>query len=160
MSLNLDCIFVFLNTPYGDLNGFSYHTGTARIIWNMRRNGLTAEQYYREKIPPLSELAEDILRKKPKLVGFSCYDVHFPLIATIASHLKRKCRSVRIVIGGPTAMFSDEVILTNYPQLIFASGAKVKKLYLNCSRTFLSTKYLGFHSFRMAYSEEIQIAKT
>jgi radical SAM superfamily enzyme YgiQ (UPF0313 family) len=50
-------------------------------------------------------------------VGFSCLDVHFPLIADIAAQLKKQSKNVKIVVGGPTAMFSDEVILTHYPQI-------------------------------------------
>ncbi len=117
MSQNLDFLFVFPNTPYGYYRGFTYHIGAARMIWNLRQNGFTAEQYCPQAFYTFMETARDILARQPRFVGFSCYDVHFPLIADIAAQLKQQSKDVKIVVGGPTAMFSDEVILTHYPQI-------------------------------------------
>lgn len=117
MSQDLDFLFVFPNTPYGYYRGFTYNIGAARMIWNLRQNGFTAEQYCPQAFYTFAETARDMLARQPRFVGFSCFDVHFPLIADIAAQLKQQSKDVKIVVGGPTAMFSDEVILTHYPQI-------------------------------------------
>ncbi|VVB72108.1 tRNA-2-methylthio-N(6)-dimethylallyladenosine synthase [uncultured archaeon] len=117
MDQDLDFLFVFPNTPYGYYRGFTYNIGAARMIWNLRQNAHAAEQYCPQAFYTFAETARDMLARHPRYVGFSCFDVHFPLIADIAAKLKQQSKDVKIVVGGPTAMFSDEVILTHYPQI-------------------------------------------
>jgi len=117
MKSGIDFLFLFLNTPFGAFKGFSYHIGAARIISLLRGNGFTAEQFVPDRPYSLHGLAAEIMRLNPRHIGFSVYDVHFPLIAELSAHIKQLSSDVLVVIGGPTATFSDHVVLENYPQI-------------------------------------------
>jgi hypothetical protein len=45
------------------------------------------------------------------MVGLSCYDVNYHLVRTLAQQLKRQAPAIPIVVGGPSATFSDQRIL-------------------------------------------------
>lgn len=112
----MDFLFLYIFSPFGTATGFQYSLGAARIISYLRERGYSAKQLVPENTLRWSDLVEEILRHSPKFVGFYCIDINFPLNATLARFLKERNPSVVTVLGGPTAMFSDEVILKHYPQ--------------------------------------------
>ena len=68
-------------------------------------------------IPPigstLNDCVEQLLDTDAKIIGFTCYDHNYFMVRTIASFIKHKKPETFIIIGGPAATFSDELILAN-----------------------------------------------
>ena len=58
----------------------------------------------------LSQIAKNILKNKPNVVGFTCYNSNYNLIKQIAMKLKKTNSKLTIIIGGPTPTFSTTEI--------------------------------------------------
>jgi len=111
----IDVAFMF--PPGGISRYFEYHLGMAYIQAFLAKNGYNSKQV----IPPpgstLEECAEQLIATDAPVIGFSCYDANCYLIRSIASYIKRKKPDTIIIVGGPTATFSDELILTHIPEI-------------------------------------------
>ena len=56
------------------------------------------EKYNKKK---LSDLVNEIISKKPNLIGFSCYMWNIDSFLKIAEDIKKKLPTVKILLGGP-----------------------------------------------------------
>ncbi|GEM_PF-2508667 len=117
MNKQLDFLFLYLDTPDRRFEGFTYHTGTAKIIWKLRSVGYTADQFISTETFSFQRLASTLKEIYPRFLGITCYDDDFPMVATLARHLKRIAPEITVVLGGPAVMFSDETILEYYPEI-------------------------------------------
>ncbi|MBU4589478.1 MAG: B12-binding domain-containing radical SAM protein [Candidatus Omnitrophica bacterium] len=108
-----DIIFLFPSF-YGT---FSSHLGTGYIIAFLRQRGLHAEQFINYQELRLKEALRAILKKRPRIVGFSCYDTNYFLVKLISRCIKAIDPGILIIAGGPTATFSDRVIMKNIPEV-------------------------------------------
>ncbi len=88
-----------------------YHLGAGYILAYLKERGVFATQFIHREPIGLSDLAEKVLKQNPKIVGFTCYDTNYYLIKLISKSLKKKNNKLIIIAGGPTATFSDELIM-------------------------------------------------
>ncbi len=108
---SIDIAFSF--PPGGNFWNFQPHLGVAYIQAYMAKNGINSKQV----IPPigstLSDCVDLLLSTDAKIIGFTCYDHNYFMVRTIASFIKRKKPEAFVIIGGPAATFSDELILAD-----------------------------------------------
>ena len=61
------------------------------------------------------EILAGIYRKKPDVVGFSCYIWNIEYVLDVAENLKKICPQVEIILGGPEVSYDAEKVLQRYP---------------------------------------------
>ncbi len=61
------------------------------------------------------EILAGIYRKKPDVVGFSCYIWNIDYVLDVAENLKKICPQVEIILGGPEVSYDAEKVLQRYP---------------------------------------------
>lgn len=59
-------------------------------------------------------LADMILRRSPEVVGFTALGCNFVLVMRLAAELKRRCRGLPILLGGPHASILHREILERF----------------------------------------------
>lgn len=96
---------------------FAYHLGTGYILAYLKDKGIHATQFIHKEPIGLDELTEKILKQRPKIVGLTCYDTNYYFVKLISQLLKKKDPRLIIIIGGPTATFSDELIMHDNPAI-------------------------------------------
>jgi radical SAM superfamily enzyme YgiQ (UPF0313 family) len=109
--------FAFLFPPGGEINYFSRHLGVAYIQAALAAHGISSKQVVPPMGSTLAECVNHILAVKAPLVGFTCFDGNYHLIRTLASFLKKQRPETLIIAGGPSATFSDELILNKTPDI-------------------------------------------
>lgn len=111
----IDVAFMFPSG--GGSRYFEHHLGMAYIQAFLAKRGYNSKQV----IPPAGskprECAEHLIAIDAPIIGFSCYDTNLYLIRFLTSYIKRKRPSTVIIVGGPTATFSDQIILTHVPAI-------------------------------------------
>lgn len=60
------------------------------------------------------EILAGIYRKKPDVVGFSCYIWNIEYVLDVAENLKKICPQVEIILGGPEVSYDAEKVLQKY----------------------------------------------
>lgn len=63
------------------------------------------------------EILADIYRRKPDVVGFSCYIWNWNMVKELLPELPKVLPGVRLWLGGPEVSFDADKILREYPQL-------------------------------------------
>ncbi len=114
-----EMLFLFPNFENKSLSTFtiSYHLGTSYILAYLKQNGILAQQFiYKEPID-LDTLTDKILQEKAQLIGFTCYDTNYYIVKLISQLLKKKNPKLTILAGGPTATFSDKLIMQDNPSI-------------------------------------------
>lgn len=61
----------------------------------------------------------EIARRKPDVVGFSCYIWNIEIILPLVRSLRKVCPGVTIILGGPEVSFDVEHWLTAHPSIDF-----------------------------------------
>ena len=61
------------------------------------------------------EILAGIYRKKPDVVGFSCYIWNIEYVLDVAENLKKICPQVEIIFGVPEVSYDAEKVLQRYP---------------------------------------------
>ena len=56
--------------------GYTHHYGCASIIGHLKRHGIAAESFTGAGSRPLREVAAELAARRPRFLGFSCYDVN------------------------------------------------------------------------------------
>ena len=64
-----------------------------------------------------NDYVEEIVGSGVQIVGFTCFDVNFRLVRAVSALIKRKKPDIIIVVGGPTATFSSEIIFQHVPEV-------------------------------------------
>ncbi len=59
----------------------------------------------------------DIYRKKPEMIGFSCYIWNIELVKGLLADLPKLLPEVKIWLGGPEASYDGEAILKEFPEV-------------------------------------------
>ncbi len=99
--------------------------------------------YAGEKLQPFIEVAEytinhrmeeilgDLYRKRPEVIGFSCYIWNISLIKELLGELPKVLPDTELWLGGPEVSYDADVILRRYPWL---SGIMMLLGFLKSSR--------------------------
>ncbi|MFH1622157.1 MAG: radical SAM protein [Candidatus Omnitrophota bacterium] len=96
---------------------FSHHLGVGYILGYLRQKGIQASQFIYQEPLSLRGLTSRILKQNPKIVGFTCDDANYYFTKIISLNLKRENPNLIILFGGPTATFSDEMIMRDNPAI-------------------------------------------
>ena len=92
---------------------YNYHLGSAYIIAYLRKHGFTAEQFISNELYNARECSKQILKLKPKIVGFTVYEKNYMQCVLISKQLKIYNPDLIIIFGGPTpTVQSREIIET------------------------------------------------
>ena len=94
-----------------------YHLGAAYILAYLKKMDICAKQFIQREPVDLPALVEKIIDQKPKIVGFTCYETNYYFIKLISQALKKKNSSLIFIAGGPTATFSDELVMQDNPAI-------------------------------------------
>ena len=107
-------VFVFPNVLNGRLfEGFDYHLGTGYLRTYLAVNGVATTQFLGRADAPIDRIAAQILESRALMVGFSCYDTNYHLVRLLADEIRRQSPAIPIVFGGPSATFSDALIMSD-----------------------------------------------
>ncbi|MBU4312091.1 MAG: B12-binding domain-containing radical SAM protein, partial [Candidatus Omnitrophica bacterium] len=90
---------------------FDWHLGSSYILAYLKTRAVHALQFIQKEPIGMDRLIEQLLSYSPKIIGFTCYDVNYFFVKLISQELKKRRKDITIVAGGPTATFSDELIL-------------------------------------------------
>jgi radical SAM superfamily enzyme YgiQ (UPF0313 family) len=114
MGSNPAFVFVFPSVLNGRVfDGFDYHLGTGYLRAYLAAHGVDSAQFLGDANKSVSDVVADILVLGGKMVGFSCYDANYHIVRLLAEEIRRQAPSLPIVVGGPSATFSDLLILSD-----------------------------------------------
>ena len=108
---------VFMFPPGGDAHHFRHHLGVAYIQAYLAEHGFSSSQFIPERGQSLYACVDDVLAIGAPVVGFTCYDTNYYLVRAIAERMKKLSPDTIVIIGGPTATFSDELVLEHTPEI-------------------------------------------
>lgn len=114
----LHYLFVFPRFSRGHsrkncFDGFDYHLGAGYIRAFLDMNDIHTEQFVHPGDLTLDEITAEILAYNPVAIGFSCYDSNYYTIKLLAESIHRQSPETILICGGPTATFSDNVIMND-----------------------------------------------
>jgi anaerobic magnesium-protoporphyrin IX monomethyl ester cyclase len=109
----VDMVFMFPNGA--QIRSFEHHLGAAYIQAYLAGHGYSSKQVVPAPGSTLIDCVNELITTDAKIVGFTCYDDNYFLVHTLASHIKRKKPETVVIVGGPTATFSDRLLLTHTP---------------------------------------------
>ena len=66
---------------------------------------------------PFTDILADIYKRKPDVIGFSCYIWNINMILELVTELHKIVPDVPIWLGGPEVSFDAPKLLTVYPQI-------------------------------------------
>ena len=110
-----DILFVFPPSPRK--YDFAYHLGAGYIRSYLQQHHIETAQFITSHERTVPCIISDILQYNPEIVGFTCYDANYPYVRLLARYLKKKNPHVRVILGGPTATFSPQVIMNHTPEI-------------------------------------------
>jgi radical SAM superfamily enzyme YgiQ (UPF0313 family) len=112
-------LFLFPDLAEFDLLGFkfAYHLGTGYIISYLRQRGIQASQFVYSEPSSLHKLTEKILKQNIKIIGFTCFDTNYYFVKLFSQRLRKQNPDLTIIVGGPTATFSDKLIMSDNPAI-------------------------------------------
>ncbi len=106
---------VFIYPPAVRQKNWEYHLGVNYIQAYLKEHGFSSLQYIPTENHTLPSMVEELTQIDTQVYGLTCYDSNFYYVKLLASYIKQIKNEVWIVVGGPTATFSDDVILNNIP---------------------------------------------
>lgn len=108
-----DILFIYIDYLYKRFTGLNYHLGAGYIRSFLKQNGILSSQLLSDNQIKLEEIKENILKSNVKIIGFTCFDSNYYTIKIISEKLKKENHNLFIVLGGPTATFSDKFIMND-----------------------------------------------
>ena len=114
MQRNPAFVFVFPSVLNGRVfDGFDYHLGTGYLRAYLAAHEVESAQFLGDANKPVADVVADILALGGEMVGFSCYDANYHIVRLLAEEVRRQAPAVPIVVGGPSATFSDLLMLSD-----------------------------------------------
>ncbi|MBU2540409.1 MAG: B12-binding domain-containing radical SAM protein [Candidatus Omnitrophica bacterium] len=110
---NPEILFIFPGFQDNALLSFTldYNLGSGYILAYLKKKGIRAKQFIHRDPITLNELADKILDQAGQIVGFTCLDINYYFVKLISQLLKKRNPKLTIIAGGPTATFSDKLIM-------------------------------------------------
>ncbi len=90
-----------------------YHLGIGYLRAYLEQVGIPTDQLIVSEPISLEELVQEILRRSTNVIGFTCFDDNYYLLRELSVRLKQIAPDRTIILGGPSATFSDQFILEN-----------------------------------------------
>ena len=79
----------------------------------------------------VEEILQDIYKKKPDLIAFSCYIWNIRQIRELVRELRKVLPNVPIWLGGPEASYDAKGLLEKYPEVTGCLLEKAKKVFMS-----------------------------
>ncbi|MDF2724096.1 MAG: hypothetical protein K0Q59_3771, partial [Paenibacillus sp.] len=102
---------------------------------------------------PVMNIVSDLFRRRPDVIGFSCYIWNIEETIRVISVLKAIMPDVRIVLGGPEVSYDTEHWLKRIPQVDFIVMGEGEETFLHLLRELSGQRKFHF-VFGMAYRTE------
>ena len=115
-SNNADILFVF-PPAHGNIGAFKTHLGVAYLRAALSKESISTAQYLNEYSGNITAIATDILKHRPRIVGFTVYDANFLLALSLTRAIKKLQPDVKVLFGGPTATFGAARILEHHSEV-------------------------------------------
>jgi len=87
------------------------HLGEAYIRAYLKQKGISSAQLVIKGPASIPRLVEKVKESNPDIVGITCYDTNYYFTKIIAEYIKKALPRVLIILGGPTATFSDILVM-------------------------------------------------
>jgi len=135
-----DVVFLFPPAS-GNAGSFNNHLGVAYLRAALRNEPLSTMQYLNPRPGTVRQVARDVAKHKPGVVGFTVYDGNFALCLALAAEIKRIRKGIRVVFGGPSATFCWQAIIERHSCVDACvlgeaeeTGARIFQALLNSGR--------------------------
>ena len=112
-----DVVLVCLPGKDDGGRSFGYHLGAGYIASYLKAQGLRVVQFQENGPWSFPGLVQWIVEQKPRIAGFTVYASNCGATMLVAQALKRLCRDISIVFGGPAATVLPEKILERCPDV-------------------------------------------
>ena len=129
----MDIVFIFPPLPSNFL--FTYHLGAGYIRSYVQQHNIETAQFITRKRMTVPGIAKRILEYDPEIVGFTCYDSNYASVRIIARLLRKMNPHLTIVLGGPTATFSDKEVMEHTPEIDVCVRGEGEKTVLELLQT-------------------------
>jgi radical SAM superfamily enzyme YgiQ (UPF0313 family) len=110
-----EIVFVFPPSPRGQV--FKYHLGIGYIQAYLSEHGISSVQYVPKRSLNVETIVKEVLAYSCPIIGFACYDSNYYNIKILARMIKKRKPNALVIAGGPTAVFSDEFVLQDCPEI-------------------------------------------
>ena len=117
--------------PGLDGDKFAYHLGAGYIRSWLQQHGIETAQFAASQKRTVPDIVAGILKYKPEIVGFTCYDLNYAYVRILTKMIKKKEPHLRVMVGGPTATFSTREIMNHTPEIDLCVREKENKLFWN-----------------------------
>jgi anaerobic magnesium-protoporphyrin IX monomethyl ester cyclase len=106
----------------------------------------------------VSKIIQEIIERKPEIIGFSCYIWNIEIIEQISLSIKLKLKNCIIIFGGPEVSYEyDEYLLKNYADyIVINEGEETFDLLLKSISDKTNLDIIP----NLAYIKENEITKT
>ncbi len=94
--------------------------GLLAVASSLRKHGTKAEILDLNRVSrdlDTQTLADEILRRSPRVVGFSVMASQFPRVLATARRIKRARREIKVILGGPDPTLKAASTLEHYPEI-------------------------------------------
>lgn len=162
MSEKLDILYIC--PPSGRQKDFELSIGIAYLQAYLKSKGFTSKQYIPVSLN-IDEMIEEIISYETKVIGFSTYDMNYYYVKLLVKKLKEKKPEITIIIGGPTATFSTEIIFNDLGHLVDyiirgygeISTHKLLELILNKKGNKNQIKGLSYLNEELIINNELEL---
>ncbi len=113
MACREDILFLF-PPAYTQAGSFVSHLGASYMRARLHEFGFKSAQYLNAQPGTIKEIANEVVSRRPGIVGFTAYDENFPLSLSIARALKQQRPEIKIVFGGPSVTFNSKELLARH----------------------------------------------
>jgi anaerobic magnesium-protoporphyrin IX monomethyl ester cyclase len=96
-------------------DSFVTYFGTTYLQAFLKQKGIATQQFIQDDYFTMSKLIEKICNTNAKIIGFTCYDTNYYYVRLLAEAIKKVDPQKKIIVGGPTATFSDKLIMEECP---------------------------------------------
>lgn len=93
----------------------------------------------------IDEILDDIYRRKPKMIGFSCYIWNIEYVEKLLVEINKLLPSCEIWLGGPEASYNTEYFLDTYSFITGIMVGEGEGAFSDVVKEFLSHKEKGQH---------------
>jgi radical SAM superfamily enzyme YgiQ (UPF0313 family) len=110
---------LFLYPEVASASSFSVsnkHLGASYIRAYLKANHIPTSQFTVEGSLNLYELIERLLKEDPAVLCVTVYDCTYHTVKMIVKELKIQKPRLMVILGGPTATFSDNVIMEDFQE--------------------------------------------
>ncbi|MDD5237719.1 MAG: radical SAM protein [Candidatus Omnitrophica bacterium] len=93
------------------------HSGASYILAYLKERGIHGLHFIQREPIDLETLTKKIIQQEIRIIGFTCFDNNYYFIKLISQRLKEYSPELVVVLGGPTATFSSELIMQDNPAI-------------------------------------------